>query len=62
MNWDLYTLYTSPDYFQVLTGLSPNSVDPSFDLGERPPVLTLLRSGQGEAGCMWWHWLCCVKW
>ncbi|XP_058425189.1 RCC1-like G exchanging factor-like protein isoform X3 [Diceros bicornis minor] len=30
--------------------------------GERPPVLTLLRSGEGEASCVWWHRLCCIKW
>lgn len=38
------------------------TVDPSFDAGERAPVLTLLGSRPGEAGRVRWDWLCCVKW
>ena len=40
----------------------PNSVAPSFDSGERAPAPALLGGGAGEAGRVWGHWLCCVKW
>ncbi|XP_072799182.1 RCC1-like G exchanging factor-like protein isoform X2 [Vicugna pacos] len=30
--------------------------------GECPPVLALLRSGAGEASCVWGYRLCCLKW
>ncbi|XP_075851503.1 RCC1-like G exchanging factor-like protein isoform X2 [Microcebus murinus] len=46
---------------QVSCGRAHSLVLTDSEGGERAPVPTLLRSGQGAAGCMWRYRLCCAQ-
>lgn len=61
MNWDLDLSCTRNSVSKFLLVCLLNGVASSSDAGECPPVLALLRSGAGEAGCVWGHRLCGVK-
>nr|XP_035968521.1 RCC1-like G exchanging factor-like protein isoform X1 [Halichoerus grypus] len=50
------------EYLQLAAVTDSTQCGSGLDSGERAPVLALLRSGEGEAGRVWWYKLCRVKW